>query len=484
MTSATGAAGAGYDTIAASGITIDSSASTTPINVDVSILDPSFNSALTGQSWTLASTTGTITLPTGNSNPSALFNAFTTSNVFGTFSVTKTSGAFTLNYTPVTLQTLTWQSGPGTWQPAGTAGDTAWNNGASNGPFNSSSIAEFSTGSGTVALSNNISAAVLRFDATGYTISGGLGNYTISATPASGISSLDIQVTSAGSTATISAGIVSPVIKYGSGTLVLSGGAGNTFGGSGGSGSLTVYSGTLRGGSTSLNVNSINTTGTVVFDQSGISNATFAGAISGTGSVVIQNSTPGTPEVLTVSGNSTYIGGTTIGSGATMSVASTANFGGPAANLTLNGGTLLTTNGITIGGQLNVTAAGGAITDQSAASDNQLAGGGSLAPGAILTKNGPGTLQIIGNGLTGSGTIVIAAGALLVGNPADANSNPSAFLGNNSLTLSNRHHADHRGRNRLNGQYYPAHLESNRKRVNRAGTRPADWSARAHSNRH
>ena len=226
MTNAAGTAGSGYDTIAATAITIGSGAVSTPINIDASILDPSFNSAASGQ-WTLASSTGAITLPTMPNTVTAsnLFNAFTPSNVFGNFSVTVTGASnnnLTLNYTPVSLQTLTWQGGAGTWQPAATAGDTAWNNGVSNGPFSLSSIAEFASGSGggTVTLGNNVSAAVIRFDTTGYTIAGGASNFTLSDAPSSGVPSLDVQVTNAGDSATISAAIVSPLTKFGAGTLV------------------------------------------------------------------------------------------------------------------------------------------------------------------------------------------------------------------------------------------------------------------------
>ncbi|HEX3999683.1 MAG TPA: autotransporter-associated beta strand repeat-containing protein [Pirellulales bacterium] len=439
VTNAAGTAGSGYDTIAAAGaVSVDSSATTTPINIDVSILDPNFN-GVSPQSFQLVSATtapNTPLLPLGRSL-SSLFNAFTGANLFGTFNVTASGNNLLLNYTPSSQpNSLTWVGGAGTWQAAGASGDTSW----SGQNWNSADIAEFAGGTaggttgGTVTLGANTSTPLLQFDATGYTISGGANNYTLS--DAAADSFLRVQVTSATSTATIGAGIVSPLDKYGAGTLILSGGN-NTFGASS---QLTVYAGTIRGGSTSVNAASIANYGTLIFDQNSISGGSYNGTISGSGSVSIQNSSsPSVPQTIMLNGMNSYTGGTTIGKAMTLAIAGNSNFGGSSAGITFDGGTLQTTasNGITIGGYVNVTANGGTIIDGGAGSTNIFTAGANLQPSSTLAMNGAGTLQIKSNGWTGSGALAINSGELLVGDESDPNSNPSGFLGGNSISMGN-----------------------------------------------
>ena len=88
--------------------------------------------------------------------------------------------------------------------------------------------------------------------------------------------------------------------KSGAGTLILTGA--NTY-----SGGTTISGGTLQGNTTSLQ-GSIANNAALVFDQAGA--GTFAGVISGTGSVTKQNS-----GVLTLTGANTYSGGTTVSAG-------------------------------------------------------------------------------------------------------------------------------------------------------------------------
>ena len=103
----------------------------------------------------------------------------------------------------------------------------------------------------------------------------------------------------------------------------------------------------------------------------------------------------------------------------------------------MNGGTLQTTAGITLSGLLTVTANGGAINDGTGGVNNYINGGANLQPGATLTKNGNGTLEIPDVGWTGSGTLVINQGSLVVGDTANLQANPSTFFGGNSLVLNN-----------------------------------------------
>lgn len=425
----------GNDLLSSSGLTIDSSATTTPISLDISILNPNFSS--TQQSWTIASSASPINLPAGT--VSSFFSPFTSASVFGSFAVSESGNtSLVLTFTPANVTRLTWQGGTGNWNASGTGGDMSWNNGSSFGPWTDGDVAVFPSSStgGLVTLKANVSTPLLEFDTTGYTVAAGTGPYTITDWPSSGFNFISAQVTNASDTATIGAGIVSPLSKTGAGTLVLTGGSANTFGNVSGNG-INVYGGTLRGGNTSLNTN-INNNGVVAFDQSGISNGNYSGSISGGGSVVVTNSTPGTPETFTLSGNNTYTGGTTINSGATLEITDPTNIGGSSAGITFNGGTLATPSNtqLTFGGQLSVTVNGGGITDNGSSSTNSFSGGGNLVSGAVFTKNGPGTLQILDSGFTGSGTIVINQGMLLVGDPTNLTSNPSTYLGGNTLTLN------------------------------------------------
>jgi fibronectin-binding autotransporter adhesin len=434
---ATGATGTGYDTInSAASLTLDGSVSaSSTVNIKLTSLSgavpgtPAHFVSASPFTWAL----GTFSSLAGTPFASNLFNVdatgFKGGNLFSTFSVTNPGpGVLDLVYTPGTPPpTLTWSNGgtggSGTWAPTG---GTAWNNGSSNGPWSSAAGADFNVGSGTVTLSGAISAPLITFDVDGYTVAGG-GN-SLSAT--SGFSSLTVQVTNAGTTGTIGASITSPLQVIGNGTLVLTGN--NSFGG----GDVTVSGGTLQGNVSSLGGNggatsntSINNNTTVVFDQA--TDTTYAGTMSGSGVLVKQNA--GT---LTLSGTNSYGGGTTIKAGV-LSISDNSNLGSSTGGVTFDGGTLRTTlaSSLSIPRPLTVTANGGALADVAQAI-NVFSGGATIAGGATFTKSGPGTLQILNAPWNGSGAIVIGGGALLVGDEAALNSNPSSFLGNNSLTLA------------------------------------------------
>ena len=424
-------AGADYDTITSSGaLTLDSSVSpSNPVTINLTPLNLTGLStdSASPQSWTLV-TAGSFG---GTFSPSDFNVIASIGNFFSTFVVSNpASGNLVLTYTPGTTPAiLSWVGpggsggGTGNWDPS--AG-TNWNNGSSNGPWNSANSADFNAGSGTVTLTGAVSTPLIVFEVDGYTIAG-----SDALTATTGYRSLAVQVTNSGTTATIDAPINSPLTKIGAGTLVL-GSTSSTFGATS---SATVSAGTLQGTTATLTASNISNNSILVFDQS--TSGGYAGTISGGGQVVIQNSAgTGSPVVKLTGTNNTYDGGTTISSNATLSVADPGNIGGASAGLTLNGGTLQisTGTGVTFGGALAVTAAGGTITD--AGGVNSFSAGASLASGAVLTKNGPGTLQIAQNAYTGSGSIVIAAGSLQVGNEITGNNtNPSTFLGNNSLTL-------------------------------------------------
>ncbi|XRD76236.1 autotransporter-associated beta strand repeat-containing protein [Dyella marensis] len=154
--------------------------------------------------------------------------------------------------------------------------------------------------------------------------------------------------------------------KLGAGTLVLTGA--NTY-----SGGTTVSAGTLQGDAASLQGNILDNAA-LVFDQG--ANGTFAGSLSGTGTVTKLGA--GT---LTLSGASSYTGGTTISAGA------------------LQGDT---------------SSLQGNITDNASLIFNQGTDGtftGAIAGSGSLTKLGTGTVTLSGANSYSGGT-TISAGAL------------------------------------------------------------------------
>jgi autotransporter-associated beta strand protein len=188
------------------------------------------------------------------------------------------------------------------------------------------------------------------------------------------------------------------LVKNGTGTLTLTGANSYT-------GGTTISAGTLQGNTSSLTGNIANNAA-LVFDQS--ANGTFAGVISGTGSLTKQNA--GT---LTLTGANTYAGPTTI-SGGTLTLGS--------------GGALNSINAVTIAGGATFQLGAGSQTIGSFAGAGNidlgsftLTSGGSNASttfsGAIagtggLVKNGAGTLTLSGAN-TFTGTTTINAGSIV-----------------------------------------------------------------------
>lgn len=434
ISDATAAAGTGYDTVTSTGaLTLDGGLATTPFSVTLNslgVVPAHFNPSATGQNWTLA----TFASQSGTFDPSE-FNVIATGfkggNLFSTFNVSNPSaGVLQLNYVPGTAPAnLTWVGptgsggGSGSWDPSGGA---SWNDGVSNTGWSASKAADFNAGSGTVTLSNSLSAPLITFDVDGYTIAGAS---NLSAT--NGYTALTVQVTNAGTTGTINAPIVSPLNVIGSGTLVL--GGANNFGGGGvsvaGGATLRGSVGSLGGSGGTSSSTAISNSGTVVIDQTGT--ATYSGAMSGGGSLVKQGA--GT---LILTGNSSYSGGTTVSAG-TLRVANDASLGAAGGTLTFNGGTL-NLQGVITARPLLVKAVPGNVLDDSGAGVvlNLFSGGASFDAGAVLTKTGPGNLQITTNPWLGNGGIVVNQGSLIVGDQNDPASNPSTFLGGNGLTLN------------------------------------------------
>jgi autotransporter-associated beta strand protein len=178
----------------------------------------------------------------------------------------------------------------------------------------------------------------------------------------------DVAVDTGGATAVDNVIGGGSLTKQGIGTLTLNGTSGY-------SGGTTVVAGTLQGNTDSLQGN-ITDDGTVAFDQA--VDDTYAGNISGTGSLVKQGA--GT---LTLSGTNTYAGGTSITAG-TLQGNTTSLQGNIANNATL-------------------------VFDQ-AADDTY---GGNISGAGILTKQGAGALTLSGaNTFTGNTSIDV--GSLVV----------------------------------------------------------------------
>jgi outer membrane autotransporter protein len=153
---------------------------------------------------------------------------------------------------------------------------------------------------------------------------------------------------------------IGSLTKQNNATLILSGT--NTY-----TGGTIVSAGTLQGNTASIQGNIANSA-TVTFDQAG--NGTYAGVVSGTGALRKQGS--GT---LTLSGNNTYTGATTVSAG----------------RLDVNGaiaGTTTVQSGATLGGAGQV---GSLINNGTVAPGNSI---GTLTVNGNYTHNSGGTLEI------------------------------------------------------------------------------------------
>ena len=271
-------------------------------------------------------------------------------------------------------------------------------------------------GTVSVASSSNLGASTVTFN--GGTLSTSAG---ITATHSVTLNAGGGTFNTNGFNSTLS-GVISgtgALTKSGAGTLTLSGA--NTY-----SGGTTVSAGALQGTTTSLQGNVVNNA-SLVFDQT--TTGTYAGAISGSGSLTKQNT--GT---VILTGANTYSGGTTVSggtlqgdatslqgnfavtsSGATVAFNQTTNatyagvVSGPgtltklgAATLTLTGSNTIASVGVSAGtlrlGASNTLSSTAAVT---------------VSSGATFDVNG--FTQTIG-ALAGPGTVTLGAGTLTVGN--------------------------------------------------------------------
>ncbi|WP_280278920.1 autotransporter-associated beta strand repeat-containing protein [Sphingomonas sp. CBMAI 2297] len=314
--------------------------------------------------------------------------------------------------------------GSGSWS----LGTRNWTdaNGAVNGPMQPvPSFAVFQGNGGAVTIDNGagqVSATGMQFATGGYTLSGG--TLALSGAQAT-VRVGDGTAAGAGMTATIASALTggAMLVKTDLGTLVLTGANSYT-------GGTAVQAGTLIGNAASIQ-GSVQNAGTVVFDQA--SNATFAGTISGAGSYVKSGAgaltltgasssnwrvtagslvsttslftgnvdlSQGTSLVFNQAANGTYAG-TLSGTGSVLfqgggTVLLTGNSAGFAGATTVGAGSLFSLNG-TLGGTIDVLA-GGRLQGGGTAGSASIAG--TIAPG-----NSIGTLAFTGNLAFASGSV-------------------------------------------------------------------------------
>ena len=207
------------------------------------------------------------------------------------------------------------------------------------------------------------------------------------------------------------------LVKTGAGILTLAGA--NTY-----SGTTTVLAGTLSisddqnlgdasaalnldGGTTLRTTGAVTTARNIEFGRGNVTlqtdaDLTASGVVSGRGALIKTGT--GT---LTLSGTNSYRGGTTVTAG-TLSISEDQNLGRVSGGLTLDGGTLRTTDAFATARSINLGAGGGTLQ-----TDAELMAIGTLGGEGSLTKTGGGTLTLTGANTYQGGTR-LNAGVLAV----------------------------------------------------------------------
>ena len=235
--------------------------------------------------------------------------------------------------------------------------------------------------------------------------------------------------------------------KIGAATLTLSGTNSYT-------GGTTISAGTLDGSTSALNGNiTVNSPGTLTFDESGLSGASgsFSGTVSGTGTVHILSGSSvelGTPNGSTPS-TFTNSGPTIIDTGATLIASATNDIG--SSSPIFNSGLLSLTGPAGTSLALGLVTVSAGSQFNTAANTTMTLGPVTGGAGATLTKLGPGTLVLTAADSYGGSTIVSAGillaetgaslpgGAVNIGSSATVQlqQNPTPFTANvSSLSIS------------------------------------------------
>ena len=236
--------------------------------------------------------------------------------------------------------------------------------------------AAFAGAPGTVSVVGSISFSGLQFQTSGYTLAAGSGGVLNTTTANTAIA------LSTGVTSTIDAPIAGSggIYLQGSGTLIVRGE--NTYtGGTSIRGGSTLQIG--DGGTTGSIVGNVNNDGALIFNRS--DTIAFGGEISGAG--MLRQAGTGT---LILTGNNTYTGGTSIGSGSTLQIG--------------NGGT----TGSIIGNVVN----DGTLTFKRA---DTVTFGGDVSGTGQLRQDGAGTLILTGTSTYTGGTTIVSGSTLQLG---------------------------------------------------------------------
>ena len=285
--------------------------------------------------------------------------------------------------------------GTGTWNT--TATNWTGPSGANNQQW-LSGMAIFAAPGGDVTLGSGVEAIALQFTSGGYRILGNANALTF-LSHGSGFGGL-VRV-DPGVTAEINTEIAGDtgLTKSDAGTLILTGV--NSY-----SGGTRVMGGTLQigNGGISGNINGdAENNGLLVFNRS--DSITFAGIISGLGAVDQRGN-----GVLTLSGNNSYSGGTSVRAG-TLQIASDTNLGGETGALLIDSGALrwIAAFDLAVTRPITLGVGGGSFdTNGFGSTISQDIGG----PGG-LTKTGPGLL-VLGGASDYAGPTSIVAGNLSV----------------------------------------------------------------------
>lgn len=381
-----------------------------------------------------------------------------------------TSGGFVTLQVELDAILSQWStSGSGSWNTAG-----SWSNGVPTGGY----TAQFTTqlaAPATITLDGSRTANGLVFNsANGYTIAPGTGgsltldkglknvavnvdqgNHTISAPLV--LSSTIATAVAPASELSISGSVSGPggLIKSGAGVLNLDGA--NTFAGdvtvttgtlgfaqaSGlGTGSLTLDGGAIRYNSTNTaDISSRSITFGVngaTVDTNG-NNVAWAGQVGNGGAGGLTKSGAG---VLTLGAANNYNGPTTLRSGG-IQISANDRLGLASANLTFDGGTLLTNGDFTLATvvdsvsvvrPIQVNAGGGAIN---VAANSTLTINSALGGTGVLAKEGNGTLVLTSTGSSASksGGFTHRSGTIRFGSNLDFGVGTSGFLGTGTLRL-------------------------------------------------